>query len=75
MNCPRCERELKKIRLGKAEVDACHGGCGGIWFDAFELEKRDEPDVARSVRETPGGLLYTPALDGGIVFRPTTKEN
>ncbi len=24
-------------------MDACTGGCGGVWFDAFELEKMDEP--------------------------------
>jgi len=29
--------------LGGVAVDACHGGCGGIWFDAFELQRVDEP--------------------------------
>jgi len=24
-------------------VDVCKGGCGGIWFDNFELKKFDEP--------------------------------
>jgi Zn-finger nucleic acid-binding protein len=24
-------------------VDACLGGCGGIWFDQFELQKLDQP--------------------------------
>jgi len=23
-------------------VDACRGGCGGIWFDNFELDKVDQ---------------------------------
>ena len=23
-------------------VDVCEGGCGGIWFDAFELKKFDD---------------------------------
>ena len=23
-------------------MDACHGGCGGIWFDTFELQRVDE---------------------------------
>jgi len=23
-------------------VDVCQNGCGGIWFDNFELEKVDE---------------------------------
>ena len=24
-------------------VDVCDCGCGGVWFDAFELQKVDEP--------------------------------
>ncbi len=24
-------------------MDVCQGGCGGIWFDNFELKKFDEP--------------------------------
>jgi Zn-finger nucleic acid-binding protein len=24
-------------------VDVCLGGCGGIWFDNFELQKLDDP--------------------------------
>lgn len=24
-------------------MDACDGGCGGIWFDHFEFKKFDEP--------------------------------
>jgi len=27
-------------------VDACRGGCGGIWFDHHELGKFDEPHEA-----------------------------
>lgn len=57
MKCPRCGRELTQIRLGRAEVDACQGGCGGIWFDAFELEKLDEPD------ESAGHLLDDMRVD------------
>jgi len=25
------------------EVDVCRGGCGGIWFDNFELSRVDQP--------------------------------
>ena len=25
------------------QLDVCDGGCGGIWFDWFELQKFDEP--------------------------------
>lgn len=27
-------------------LDVCHGGCGGIWFDKFELDKLDEQKKA-----------------------------
>lgn len=43
MKCPACDRELTKLTVGEVEVDICKGGCGGVWFDAFELEKFDEP--------------------------------
>jgi hypothetical protein len=32
-------------------VDVCLGGCGGIWFDNFELQKLDDP------KELGGELL------------------
>ena len=43
MKCPACFNELIESRLGGVTVDACEGGCAGIWFDAFELQKVDEP--------------------------------
>lgn len=43
MNCPACGRELVAKTVGGVELDICDGGCGGIWFDAFELTKFDEP--------------------------------
>ena len=47
MNCPVCPSELTPVEVGDVTVDACLGGCGGIWFDLFELQKLDEPhDVA-----------------------------
>ena len=39
MNCPACENLLTPARLGGVTVDVCQNGCGGIWFDAFELKK------------------------------------
>lgn len=46
MKCPACDRELRPIQVGSVAVDVCEGGCGGIWFDAFELGKVDEPHEA-----------------------------
>jgi uncharacterized protein len=46
MKCPACFNELAEIQVGNLAVDICQGGCGGIWFDAFELQKVDEQDEA-----------------------------
>ncbi len=44
MKCPACYNELIPFNLGGVTVDACKGGCAGIWFDAFELQNVDEQD-------------------------------
>ena len=59
MNCPRCPRSLTPIKVGGVTVDVCQNGCGGIWFDLFELEKMDEPD------EAAGALLDGMRVDLG----------
>lgn len=46
MKCPACGNELKEMTAGDVTVDICKGGCGGIWFDWFELKKFDEPHEA-----------------------------
>jgi uncharacterized protein len=43
MICPACGNGLKSLTVGDISVDACEGGCGGIWFDNFELQRIDEP--------------------------------
>jgi Zn-finger nucleic acid-binding protein len=42
MKCPACFNQLTPLQVGKVAVDVCQGGCGGIWFDAFELQQVDE---------------------------------
>lgn len=42
MKCPVCEHDLTEIGAESIKVDACKNGCGGIWFDHFELDKVDE---------------------------------
>ena len=42
MKCPACGNELQQITVSDIEVDVCKGGCGGIWFDNFEIKKFDE---------------------------------
>ncbi|MFO1514021.1 MAG: zf-TFIIB domain-containing protein [Verrucomicrobiota bacterium] len=51
MKCPACFNELTEFKFGGVLVDACAGGCAGIWFDAFELQKVDEQ------HEVPGEHL------------------
>ncbi len=42
MKCPACFNELTQMQVGSLVVDVCQRGCGGIWFDAFELQRVDE---------------------------------
>lgn len=42
MICPACDSNLDKISIEDIELDVCNNGCGGIWFDNFELQKMDE---------------------------------
>ena len=37
MNCPHCAHALTAKQLGVIGVDECRA-CGGVWFDAGELE-------------------------------------
>ncbi len=46
MICPACFNGLTETQVGSVTVDVCRGGCGGIWFDAFELQRVDEPQEA-----------------------------
>jgi len=43
MNCPACNNTLSQVTIENIQLDVCKGGCGGIWFDRFELQKMDEP--------------------------------
>jgi Zn-finger nucleic acid-binding protein len=38
MQCPACARKLRRLKAGTVTLDACQGGCGGIWFDRDELD-------------------------------------
>ncbi len=42
MQCPACTHVLSEKIIGGVKVDVCENGCGGIWFDNFEMEKFDE---------------------------------
>jgi uncharacterized protein len=41
IKCPACFNALTSVQVGAVSVDVCRE-CGGIWFDAFELQRVDE---------------------------------
>lgn len=69
MNCPACEHLLQPLKAGSITVDACEGGCGGIWFDAFEMQKVDE------AHEAAGEALLTIARDPGVTVDLDRRRN
>jgi len=44
MNCPACGTAMTEIAAGDVKVQACKGGCGGLWFDEWQLGKVDSRD-------------------------------
>jgi uncharacterized protein len=50
MKCPACFNSLTQRQVGPLVVDVCEGGCGGVWFDAFELQQVDEEHEAAGER-------------------------
>src|SRR5260370_8350155 len=44
MNCPACGNAMTEMTAGAVTVQACKGGCGGLWFDEWQLGKVDQPD-------------------------------
>jgi len=68
MNCPACDRTLTEIHVGELRVDACLDGCGGVWFDAFELQRVDQPG------ETAGEWLVDVRHDPAVVVNFKRKR-
>lgn len=56
------------MQVGKLVVDVCQDGCGGIWFDAFELQQVDEQN------EVAGEPLLHIRRDQRIVVDPLRKR-
>jgi uncharacterized protein len=68
MKCPACSNPLTEKTLGNLTVDVCHGGCGGVWFDAFELKRVDDE------RETTGEALLHIDRDVNLQIDPSRKR-
>jgi len=69
MKCPACFNNLTEIQVGSLKVDVCQGGCGGIWFDAFELQKVDEEE------EVAGGHLLDIQRGENVKVDPNRKRD
>ena len=69
MKCPACFHQLTTVQVGSLEVDVCQDGCGGIWFDAFELQRVDEPT------ETTGEPLLHIRHDERLVVDRSRKRD
>jgi uncharacterized protein len=67
MKCPACDRALTTRTTGDVTVDVCDGGCGGIWFDRFELRKLDEQS------ETTGETLLDIGRDPSVHVDPEKR--
>lgn len=84
MKCPACSGDLQNIVLSSIEVIACVDGCGGIWFDARELQKVDEafepegeaiaelPPLANPILPRPLRILC-PCCDDTAMLRRFTS--
>ena len=68
MKCPACFDELTAFQVGNLTVDVCQGGCGGVWFDAFELQKVDEE------RESIGEPLLHIERDEHLIVDQSRKR-
>jgi len=56
------------MQVGTLVVDVCQDGCGGIWFDAYELQQVDEQN------EAAGEPLLGIRRDERIVVDPSRKR-
>jgi Zn-finger nucleic acid-binding protein len=68
MKCPACFNELTQLQVGKVTIDACQDGCGGIWFDNFELQQVDDQT------ETAGERLMELRRDPKVVVDFSRKR-
>lgn len=48
MRCPKCRSDMEPVTHGDIEVDRCHT-CGGLWFDAGEVEKLKSREAAEAI--------------------------
>ena len=71
MKCPACDHMLTPMVIAGMTVNVCQGGCGGIWFERFELSKVDEP--TQSAGEALLHVERNPAIQVDTEKRPQLK--
>jgi len=69
MKCPACGTELTEMKAGDITVQACKGGCGGLWFEANEIGKVDLPS------ESAGAALIDIERDPSITVDVSKRRN
>jgi hypothetical protein len=80
MRCPACRNTLAETDAGAVRLDVCRGGCGGVWFDRFEIKKLDEPhepagedlfkiERDESIRVDPNKRLMCPRCQELVMMR------
>jgi len=68
MNCPACKNQLEQMKVGEITVDVCNNGCGGLWFDNYELKQVDEK------HETAGERLLHVDKDPSISLDTSARR-
>ncbi len=48
LTCPKCSGALAEVKYTEVTVDRCDG-CGGIWFDAMEMERLLETQGSQAI--------------------------
>ena len=69
MKCPACDIEMQEVVVEDITVDVCKQGCGGMWFDRFELQKVDEP------HESAGEGLLQVETDSKVKVDPSQRRS
>ncbi|MBD3222577.1 hypothetical protein GF314_15185 [bacterium] len=65
MNCPACNNPMSEHTVNGVTIDVCRDGCGGLWFDNFELDKVDEQFESVDSMLLDGPADPAPVMDTG----------
>src|SRR6266567_1392507 len=69
MNCPACGTARTEVAVSDVKIQACKGGCGGLWFDEWTLRKVDQPD------QSAGEALLHIEQSAAVKLDPEKRRN